>query len=697
MFIRVGKSLLTMAFILFSSILSAHPIGPRGEIPLEWQTEQISRVIGGGVKDSSSRIAVIEGKRCIVGNDFSFNVRDNFAFDIDEDVRLKVDFFLPEKNIPAYLAYDKSDNVNAISRIEIPAKAGVPWRTEEFLLNRARFANRGHFGSDFTLGVRGEGVDGEELTVCGVSLVRSYSTPVPHDFGTVIIDALDENGRPTPVRAGIYDKQGRLQNPDNGAIALRYFNDIVRTMTLASYDKSWPIENKSIFYIDGQYQAKLPVGRYEVVLSKGLEYRFARQFFDVASNQVSRIRLKLQRWDNLQAKGWYSGDDHVHYSRESAADDTVMLKLAQAEDLQVANILQMGNSGNVYFRQYKWETVRGLDRVPVLVPGQEDPRSSRRGHTIHLNLREPVHDPDNYLQYHEVFKKTRKQGAVVGYAHVWDGERGYEGMGHLHGMAIDVPFDLVDFAEVMNAGLASTGTWFDFLNLGYKITPTAGSDFPYVSVPGSVRCYVYAGSLFKSQAWFDGLKAGRVFVTTGPMLEMSVNRAGIGSELNVKQGERMVLNARATINPDIDRLTRLELIEQGTVIKTVAAKDGVVNLDLHHEFSAAHGTWFVIRAYGTQKKEEGTVAMSAPIYISVNGKGFWKPSAVPSIVARMRSAMQVALESGNEDKDIELWDTRLPNKENWPRQKMLLALRVQEANKIYDDLERRAALAVVDK
>ena len=60
------------------------------------------------------------------------------------------------------------------------------------------------------------------------------------------------------------------------------------------------------------------------------------------------------------------------------------------------------------------------------------------------------------------------------------------------GLALDVPFGLVDFIEVLQGGRLVTDTWYPFLNLGFKVNPAAGSDYPYFgpSLPGVERYYV---------------------------------------------------------------------------------------------------------------------------------------------------------------------------------------------------------------
>ena len=182
------------------------------------------------------------------------------------------------------------------------------------------------------------------------------------------------------------------------------------------------------------------------------------------------------------------------------------------------------------------------------------------------------------------------------------------------------------FIEVLQRGRLGTDVWFDFLNLGYKIAPAAGSDVPYGARIGDVRSYVNTGDAPIPESWFAGLSNGHTFVTNGPILSFELNGVEMGDEISLSSGERLSINAEALINPDIDRLDRIELVEQGEVIHEVISDAGSDVLKLSHELTAEHGTWFVVRAFGkNQQSGDGSVAAaSAPIYVSVDGQKTWK-------------------------------------------------------------------------
>src|SRR5256885_568055 len=57
------------------------------------------------------------------------------------------------------------------------------------------------------------------------------------------------------------------------------------------------------------------------------------------------------------------------------------------------------------------------------------------------------------------------------------------------------------------------------------------------------------------------------------------------------------------------------------VVKRMPATGGPPSITLQYQAVAKHSTWFVVRAKGS--KEE-VVALSAPIYVSIDRQSFWK-------------------------------------------------------------------------
>lgn len=679
--------------IFFNSMVYAHGIGPRGVKRLDWHTEQISQVnslipihVHG-----NTRTEKIEGKTCMIAPALEIDVLNDYAYDIDESVELEILFDLENSGPSVVLQYDKNGQVSAKEKFTLPDQLTDRWYRHTFTLERARFAGRAGWWSsgfksvDFSISTPWEWQDRSYVSVCGIILKRSYVTPQPDEFGEVALELVDESGKPVLSRVGIYDATGRTPLPEKEALPVTHFSDISRTVALRLGGMPWPEQNRFAFYVDGSYRARLPVGKYKLIVARGLEYKIIQKTFEIKSEKETFLPIKLSRWIDMADNGWYSGEVHIHRRRVDVQDDLNIRRLIQAENLNVANLLQMGNIGAVHFQQnIDWKKRARFGEAPYsLVSGQEDPRTYRRGHTIQLNIEEPLRNPKRYYLYHELFEAVHKQGGLTGYAHV----RSAFNIGAHVGLAMDVPFGLVDFVELMPV-IDDVKIWFDFLNLGYKLSPAAGTDYPYGYLPGTVRNYVKVRKPYSVQGWFDGLKAGRTFVTNGPMLEFNINGQSMGSDIWVTKGEILSIEGSAVISQDFTQIDKLELFKLGKIIASTSSKDGSGEIYLNYELPAGQGAWFVLKAYGQSKNQyEHVTAYSAPIYVYVNGAGFCDPGAVPSIVADLKRQLQEMIASTVvEQIDSEQWDTWEPRRKYWPQNKVLLQKRIVQVNKKYDEI-----------
>jgi hypothetical protein len=685
------QSIYLLAAVFAPCAAHAHGDAPWGGQPLPWTNRQIDRAI---VVYGNGQVLSAGGRRCLTGQNLAFDVLDTYAFDIDETVWVDVELYDPPAGAEVQLTYDRADHApQGSASLRSSGSESSHTHRQSFALVHARFANLGFNGTDLALHMlHGEGAPTSAITICAISIRRSYATPMARAAGELAIEVVDENARPTPARMGIYDRQGRLPLPSSDATTLQSLNGLGRVIQFPIFEGNalapvppWPADNRSVFYVNGVYRATLPAGDYDLVAAKGLEYRISRRHFTIAANELRTMKIKLQRWHDLAKSGWISGDDHIHYALESAQDDRALRIFTQAEDLKVANILQMGNAARTYFPQHTWEPITNADDDRfVLVPGQEDPRTSRRGHTISLDIREPVRDPSHYPLYHEVFDKVHAQGGLAGYAHVTDFQRSLHAVS---GMAVDVPFGAIDFAEILSGPSVGGPDWFDFLNLGYKLSPTAGTDYLFGLLPGAVRTYVKLDRPFTPQAWFDALKNGHTFVTNGPVLDFSINGEGVGSEISLERDETLRIKGSASLNPDFGALASVDLIEQGNVVKRVLRhRDAPINLD--YKVNAKHSTWYVLKARGAK---ENVVALSAPIYVSVDGQPFWKQSEVSSIVARLKASMAIMLASEVPEDDNEELESTKPLAEVWHTNEGMLKARVDQANAKLEELMKRAA------
>lgn len=677
------------ALMPHSASATGHPEA-RNIRELVWKKPHIAHVytvgyneLGGGANQSDARVAQVGDRACIIGNGIGFDVEDIYAFDIDEPVKLTLSFVPVMTSDPINIFWDQSGgDGQGMTTVKSQGSDGL--QTATVSLDRARFAGQGTRSIDFALNAPRNG----QIAICDVQVERSGTTKLAGKAqGAIDLTITDaETGLRVPARVGLYDQTGRLPLPSEDAMVVQRFGDKPRIVSLNKH-VAWPSENRTAFYVNGHYGSKLPAGTYQIAVSRGPEYRSQLVNIDIpAGASPTKVAIALKRYDNMPKRGWISGDDHVHLQREEIADQNVWWHTA-AEDVHVANLLQMGNILDTYFEQPGWgEAGRYTFQDHSIVSGQEDPRTGQLGHTIHENLKNPIHLPSNqYFLYNKVFENVREQGGFSGFAHLGDWFHAQRGL------AINLPFGDVNFIEMCEAGLIAVDTWYDLLNMGYKVAPSAGSDWPYTDLPGVSRFYAKTGGVKGLDTFFDQWRAGHIFVTNGPFLEFKVNGAEMGSELKVAKGAMLHISAEVRLNPDIDKLDRIELVSQGDVIATRKA-EGTDRIILEADVPADASQWLAVRAYGVRQEPGNTVgAHSAPVYVTVDGKPFWKLSSLPKLVTHQQEMLNEILTGPLiKDEDLENYETNDILIAEWPKQRELLRPRIMEAAKRYADLLRAA-------
>lgn len=689
-----GAGVLLVAGLL-SMPASGHGNDARMVEILNWKQQHFSRIFGTstahfeGMPRANARpqIRTIEGNSCVIGQLLALDVDDQYAFDIDESVYLTVTY-ASEYTGPFVVGWDKSGGSGS-GLAEFSPDPTKKLDTARIRLDRARFAGQGTRASDIAIGAP------QGIAICAIELERSHATAAPTAFGTVRLTVKDAaTGGLVPARIGLYNSSGRVPLVSERALKLQRYADDLRMLPV-NERMFWPSENRQAFYVDGTYESRVPAGTYELVATRGPEFKAHKSRIVIAKDQVTPVTLSLERYANMPAKGWYSGDSHLHVTRDEVADPALWGFVA-AEDVHVGNLLEMGNITNVYYRQpAAWGKASRFERDGhFLVSGMEAPRTRQFGHTIHLDVTQPVHlKTEDYFLYHQVFEQLQAQGGISGFAHMgWreGGEGGIPaGEGKMdRGLALLAPFGLVDFIEVLQGGRFMHSAWYRLLNLGYRIKPAAGTDWPVGDFPGAVRQYVKVAGPLNLDAWFASFNAGHVFVTNGPFLEFTANGRMMGDELHVKRGAPLQLVASAALNPEVDALDRLELVVLGDVAKAQSAH-GKDRVELRTTLTAEHSMWISVRAYGSrQQPRNSIIAHSAPIYVVVDDEPTWKRDAVPAVLSEIRERLRRILTDPIDTPILnnEPWETRVTLTDQWVQQQPLLRPRVNAADALYQKL-----------
>ena len=689
---RRGASFACWLALIATLPVAAHNPHPLGRQAIFWDTDpRILRTVmtnfdfhGGGDFVACRPHGYVEerdGHSCLVGPHFLFDVDDRFAFDIDETVTLEL-LFDREASTGFNLSYDHAINPRVLSRT-FPEKKADRWHTEVVKLERARFANRKYEKTDFSVAAPnskfppGSYQQGHEIALCGIKISRENKPIEDAPAGRLRLTVKNERGEADTVRVGLYDAEGAAPLTDDSALTVMRFEERIRELPLRVAPRAWPSKGRFVFYVDGEYEAEVPAGNYTLVLAKGPEYRLSTHAVAIKGGATTAVESQMARWIDMPTRGWLSGDDHIHIGRPDPVKNEMILAYTRAEDVHLSNLLQMANVTTWHFPQYAFgQHGHFVDKGYALVPGQESPRTSHRGHSIGLNAKRFHWPGDDYFLYDQSANAIRADGGLWGYAHV-----AFDAFNVAWGLALDVPLGFVDFFEMLQMDAMNTRYLYDFLNMGFRVLPSAGSDYPYIHVAGTERVYVKMNDAFTVQGWFDAWRSNRAFVTNGPMIEFTVNGDAASNELDVSAGTTLTIKAQARVNPDYDALERLELVVHGNVVHATTSEDGAEELTLNYDLLANGPLWFALRSYG---KGHGK-AHTGPVYVFVNGDQKFHDRETVRELAEQYTTLLVGLKESTPtlDEEWERFNVEHDVLRKWHDDNPSLDERIERAISIY--------------
>lgn len=496
----------------------------------------------------------------------------------------------------------------------------------------------------------------------------------------------------TPVRIKLTDHQGQHTPLPEDAIKIMYGRDDIA--------EGYGFQPDSAFYVDGEFSIHVQPGKYELKITKGTEYLNQYHVLDLSNGDLDTT-FTIKRWIDMPEKGWYSSDDHIHV-RRSPRENPLLLRWIAAEDIHVGHLLQMGDYHATYYSQYAFgEEGRYHEHGGeghshhILNPGQEDPRTHEIGHTISLNADSLVRSTSRYYYYDRVADKIHELNGLFGYAHqgiTFHGNRG---------MTLDIFDDKVDFLEILqtcvDGGPLETTHYYHFLNLGFQLTATAGSDFPWCGYSrygeeqdaewdariGNVRFYTYTGNDFSFENWQEGVHSGHTFVSNGPVVDLKVNNQLPGTVLDLNEGDEIEITATAYGHREQVPLESLQLIVHGNILDSTGSSQpsgSGEEMTLRHNLIAEKGMWIAAKV----KAGPLQYAHTTPVYIRVNGGGFHDADRLDEHLAKAESYLnELSTELDQQDR------TTAAN-EAW-RYKERLSERIRSTRQKIEDMRKQAA------
>jgi len=422
-----------------------------------------------------------------------------------------------------------------------------------------------------------------------------------------------DTGRPIPARIRFTDRAGKYYAPYGRLTEFEH-------TTAAANAGNVAVNGEHFAYIDGQCEIYLPDERLTVQIEHGPEYRSITEEVRLGPGKLA-LRFQLPRCARLDQQSWFSGDPRVFDVSPHAAHLE-----ASAEGINVANLLARA-----------WQQiVHSSDLLPspaaatnwtvtnLLAWSGSEACLDRNGHLLAVNTYHshptlgslcllhchrpifplrfgPPDSLDDWRLEDWCRQCHRKNGLVVWHCHA--GFSGGEALADAVNGRLDA-LDLDDWA--MAEGLA---LWYRLLNAGFRLPLACGSGKSDSSRPiGAARTYARLpeGQQLGYWSWIEAVRAGRTFVTQGPLLLFTVNDTDPGTQISPIAGP-IRIRAEVLGRHPIDRI---EIVADGEVIA-----EGSTPLEVESETAG----WWAARCHSGGR----ITAHTSPVYSSLGS-----PSAV---------------------------------------------------------------------
>jgi TolB protein len=442
--------------------------------------------------------------------------------------------------------------------------------------------------------------------------------------GHVRIRVRGPDGETMPAQIQLVASDGRSYAPDGG-----FHRVIAATET-------------HYFQTSGEAVVELPAGTASIEAMRAWEYRPRAVSVEVPADGTASVEIRLTRLVDLPARGWYSGDTHIHdlHQGEFGLSHEWFFDELVAADLHVTNALVHMDGTRLMGR---WADLTGkpspLSTPSYLLQYGEEFRGSL-GHIGMLGVQHyvlpltagsqdtPYAQPTLESSY---LAGAREQGGLAGFPHPYLGSVDTPaGVGSTL-IPVDAALGLGDYFDVASLysdEIRSTQVYYRLLNAGFHLPATGGTDnFSDVwrdPPPGADRTYVHVRGRLTLQSWLDGIRRGHTFASTGPLVFLDVAGREPGDQVDLPADAPATLHVHAEAT-SIAPMDSLVIIVNGERARTVAAQDS-----LHIVFDGGvpvpHGGWIAARVDGPSSRyvwDSYAFAQTSPVYV-VRGGTRWR-------------------------------------------------------------------------
>ncbi len=414
---------------------------------------------------------------------------------------------------------------------------------------------------------------------------------------------------------------------------------------------------------------KLPREQLTISAFSGIETEITTQEIDLTAKSDAEIRLSLRRFSSLASRNIHGGNTHLHLMKLTRDDSERYLRevtVADGLDLLFVSYLEraIANQDYISNRYTPEDLARLAAQTGIIFANGEEHRNNFTGgkegfgHVMLLNnprMILPVSigpdiskTGDDGIPLDRGIRQARDDGATIVWCH---NDYGRESIPqYVKGQ--------IDALNIFDGGIRSSykESFYRLLNAGYRVPFSTGTDWFLYDFS---RVYIPIEGELTTENWLSGLKAGRGFITNGPLLEFTIDDATPGDDLELAEPRMVRIVGRGLGRTDFQTL---ELIHNGEVIATAEthAIEGHFAAEFDKSIDVSHSGWFALRTPPPSVKEDPALqevrprnelgrelyAHTSPIYVTVNGKPHRDPQAIQSLIAHVEQSLKVIPEQG---------------------------------------------------
>lgn len=485
------------------------------------------------------------------------------------------------------------------------------------------------------------------------ALAFSIEAAIPPYLVLRTLDA--ETKEPIPCLIRITDRDGRVKGAGR------------------SYNRGTGLPEKhptrQWYCHNGMSEIKGVYGDLKVEAFAGPEYEMAVNTMHIRVGQRVKLEMKLKRLAHPAKTGWRSGNTHLHLMKMTRPQaDHYLRTVPRSDGLElvfVSNLRRAGAEKDYITNEHRPADLKKLNIKELQFGwGQEHrhnygPGGQGYGHVMLLNLKQLVRPVSigpgimragtDHPPLAPGLQTARGQGATVIWCH------------NTFGLE-DIPNWMngtVDAQNIFDGGAHDSyeQTYYRYLNIGLRVPFSTGTDW---FIYDFSRVYAKVEGKLTPAKWLAALRAGRSYITNGPLLELRCGQRDIGDVISLK--EPGTLNFRALARGR-NNFHKLQLIHNGKVVKealprkvgghhaailnwTLKAEDpGWVALRVDSGFATLPAAAPVtLKGKGVNEFGQGLFAHTSPIYIDYRGRRTFEPATAKALMTEMQSAVDEILQ-----------------------------------------------------